>query len=246
VSLVTGAATSDRVNFGNPAELNNLAAFTVGGWYYPTTLTNLRRLVVKGGFWALRLTGTSGNLIGEVPRATTSGSATTNNTPFSATNSWRFVALTWDIAASPTLRIFAGSLSSPVAECTYSAQASGSGAQSDDSAAQLIWANNAGATNAFQGRNGVGFLYDRVLSLGEMRQQQFAPYRAPSCQLFCHFGWSGVSTQADLSGNANHGTITGGSLGPHVPLGPAFGHDYGYTPPTFDAGPALEYLFGGR
>lgn len=223
MSLTFGGATSDRVNHGAGSSHANLNPFTVWVWCYPTTLTGNKRLIGKVGGasfagWDMLL-GNSGAFGFELTRTTTL--AYTSNATQITINAWWFVAATLDLTASPPCKLYVGSLGTPVAEVSgYATSTAASGAQKDDSANALIVGNLPGATTAFQGKIAEAGVVSRVLTLGEMRSLQYRPRNMPNTVFFTHVGFNGTSTQADLSGNANNGTVTGASLGDgsHVPI----------------------------
>ena len=223
MALVFGGATSDRVDCGSAAGIDDLNPFTVMMWVYMTTFTSGRRLASKrnsGGSlgWAFALTGTN-NLICQVARATSPTDFRTNSAPL-ATNAWRFLAMVFDSAAAAgeAANIYSGTLSAIATECTYGTALDGSGAVAADAAQTFKWGNQMGDTVAFQGRIGPCCYVNRALTLGEIRSWQFRPRKISGAQIYMHLGFAGTGTQPDWSGNANNGTVTGATVGADVPL----------------------------
>jgi len=111
-------ASTHRVNHGSGTSLDDLSAFTWAFWVKVTTLTTLRYICAKGATTTkyLRLSGTGGNVDFLVDRATTDAQYITNDTPLSSTGSWKFIAVTYDAAATSSMHIYVGSLSSALVE----------------------------------------------------------------------------------------------------------------------------------
>jgi len=223
-ALTFGAATSDRVNHGSAASLDNLAALTAMAWVYPTTLTSSRTIISKyrGSSsigWRLALSGTGGDISLEWFRTGTDMNYITSDTPLAITNAWYFVAMTAD---STVGHIYTGTLTTPVVESSYGASTAGSGSPDADGARSLF-VGNVDATSptlAFQGRIAWAAVWNRVLTREEIQAQQFKPFCKSSdgCVLFTHLGWAGTGTQPDLSGSSNNGTVTGATVSDHVPI----------------------------
>lgn len=243
MALTFGGAISDRVDHGSAASLDDLDPYTYLLWVYPTTLTNNRGFVGKGNTTKnFKLNGTGGNLQIVVARATTSTSYITNDTPLSTLNKWYCIATSFESAAAAgeVVNIYSGDLSTTVAERTYGTSTDGSGAVTTDASASLIVGNNASGT-AFQGRIAVCLIWNRKLTLGEIKDQQFHPHKTSGCVLYSICGYNGTGTQADLSGSGNNGTVTGATQSDHVPLGPLFGFDLGYQGNFTAAAAATAY-----
>lgn len=227
MALTFGALTSDRVNCGSAAAIDDFAAFTMLTWCYPTALNDNRTLISKTGgpgtgkYLTAKLT--AGNLALTVDRATADGVYVTNDTPLSTLNKWYLVAATYDEAATPSIRIYVGDLAAIAVERTYGTATNGSGATGTDAANSLLIGNFSTNNLAWQGRIAVASYINRALTLQEIISWQFRPRVISGCLGLWQLGWNGVSTQPDYSGNANNGTVTGATVGDHVPLGPFFG-----------------------
>lgn len=231
MSLVFGALTTDRVNHGADTSLDDLDPFTYLMWVYPTTLTANRALMGKdagglnGRVLVVAGTGASSQLQGFVSRATTSSNYVTSLSVLT-TDAWHFVGMTFDsgAAAGQIINLYHGLRTTIVAEQGYSISTDGSGAVTSDAANGLCVGNIEDASAAFEGRVAWAGVWNRVLSLGEVRSQQFHPHVTSGCKLFCHYGWNGTGTQPNWAdtGSVNNGTVTGATVGAHVPLGPPF------------------------
>ena len=228
-ALTFGAATTDRVDIGAGSSLADLDPFTIFAWVFPTGTTANRAILGSRGQGAasvrqLRLNGSggsSGNLELRVTRATTSTSYITNTRPMNVSNTWVCVMATFDSAASPTGRIYTGTLAALLAEATYGTSTAGAGAVSAESSASHTWGNRdvGGFASAFQGRIACGLYLNRVLTLGEGLNLQFFPRLLANTKNFVLLGRNGVGTQPDLSGNGNNGTVTGATASNGPPLG---------------------------
>lgn len=213
-ALFFGAATSDRVDFGSPAALDNLLTLTYLVWCYPTTLNASRRFINKGigtrTQSSFHLIDTSGNIqylrgYSGTPGAFT---GTSSDTPL-ALNTWCFVGCVFNSGVSPQGKLYRGKLNAAAVECAYSAQTDGVGTPFDDSANSLFVGNAVTSSiTAFQGRIAWAAIWNRVLTLTEIQEQQFRPNISSGCVLFTRLGRS-TGTQVDESASALSGTVTG-------------------------------------
>lgn len=226
MSLIFGGATTDVVSVAAHASLNNLATKTVLLWVYVTTLTTNRAYWGKNTGNFFNHSGSTGNIRVGADRSSGDSNYITNNTPV-ALNTWTCVAFTYDNAATPPIHIYTGTVL-PLVEATYGTATDGSGSVVNDSGSAMLWGNRSAIDAAIQGRIAVGMMWNRVLTLGELRAQQFNPHMTAGCVDFKIFGFNGVDTQPDYSGNLNAGTVTGATVGPHAPLPPAFGFSGGW------------------
>ncbi len=238
MSLLFGGATSDRVSIAAAASINDLDPFTYLLWLYPTATTNARRIFQKalvgdtpGGYKFARLNGTggtSGNIEFTIKRATTDATRITNDRPLNAgLNAWVFLACGF-ASSVPEMHVWTGSLTALATENTYGTTNNGAGAVTGDNASDLVAGNYVTANQAFPGRIAVFAVFNRLLTLAEIRSWQFRPRKIDGCVLFYELGFNGTATQPDWSGNGNAGTVTGATIAAHVPLGPPFGFDAGW------------------
>jgi hypothetical protein len=121
---------------------------------------------------------------------------------------WQCVAFTYD--ETDGTRIFVGSGVSPMSEVLYASRAAGSGATEGDSANPLYFGNRDTHASAWIGQVEEQAHFGRRLSIDELRAwaREPAPWDA---RVYIHHGMSGpgIGTQIDLTGNGNHGTISG-------------------------------------
>lgn len=215
---LNAAATGDNCSFGTAASLDALDPVTIMLWVKPGTLTSSRLLWNKStSAKRLRLNGTGGNVEAIVNRATTNTDYITNNTPLSNTSEWAFVAVVINSAgaAGEVVNIYKGTDSAAVAECTYGTATDGSGAFTDDSASNF---QVAGGAAAMFGDYAAVHICAAALDAAAIEAQRAALSVLASTRLLAHMGYPDVNTNTDLSGNANHGTVTGMTFVAH----PAF------------------------
>ena len=236
-SLVFGAATSDRVNYGSGASMDDLTSHTVTMWVYLDSYVDGKTMFGKRANSPVssfknrfgletNATDTNGGLRVAFSQSTSGLTYRTGNAGITA-GKWWFLAYTYDSGATPRVHIYRGDLSTIVTETTYATAADGSGTYSTDASQSVIVGNTlnvAGAfADSFPGKISNVAYYNKVLSLAEIRMQQFRPHVTPNTVLFSYLGFTGTGTQPDWSGHQNAGTVTGATTTPHVPLGPAFG-----------------------
>lgn len=232
-ALVFATGTSDRVAIGNGPGVDPC---TVLAWVYPTATTTSRgvygsRANVAAGGSVLRIFfngtgGSAGNLRLGVQRATTNTDYITSDRPMNNTNTWVCVMVTFDSGASPTGKIYWGTMSALMAESTYGTSTAGAGAVAalDDGTNGATWGNRyaGGYAQGFPGRIGPCAIFNRVFTLAEGRLWQFYPRLLSGVQAMHWLGHNGTGTQPDRSGNGWAGTVTGATAG----NGPPLGHPY--------------------
>lgn len=237
MALTFGGATTDRVDCGHTSPINDLTTFTILAWVFVTTRTSGRSFFTKGntggaGVVTFSLSGTSGAIQSTISQSTSPTVFISSSTPV-ATNTWTYVAATYDVGASPRQHIYSGTLTAEATEVTYSSSADGSGTKTAEGAVNgLVWGNNLNGASAYaralQGKMARCQYYNRVLTLGEILVQQFRAKPTNGCVNYLELGFNGTSTQPDWSGNNTNGTVTGATQSDGAPLGPPFGTDIGF------------------
>lgn len=240
MSITLGGATSDRIDHGSSSTIDNvLTAFTTLMWVYPTTISDNR------GFWSIllnsgtsdhRLTfsGTSGFLRTRISEGASATNYITNNNALSI-NGWYCVALSYEASGTGRAKIFVGTLTSKLTQCTYSTATDGTGASMDAHSSNSLIVGNRFVTGAyvqaFQGSISKLLFWSRRLSDDEIYSQQFVHRPTENCILYSEYGYNGTGSQPDWSGNLNNGTVTGGSRSAHVPINTnTFLQEYSYIP----------------
>lgn len=214
MALLFGAATTDRVSIPGAASINDITTLTMCAWIYPTAVTG-GRIWSKGSTAQKRLNQDAGGALSTTITRTSDSSFV--STTLLVLNTWQFVVVTYSEAAG--VRGYLGNLSKPVEEMSYSSTVVGSGATGTESAGAMNWGNRQGSNSAWtSGAIEVGAYFNRVLSLTEMRLMQEymrlrTPKGLPGCVSLHKLGYfEGTGVQYDLSGQNNHGTVTGATL----------------------------------
>ena len=230
MSLLFDGGDADKVDLGTDASLELDTVATILLWTRPTVLpdSTLRFLFSKGPVAtndiAFNSSGGINALVMQRDRATTNSScqADWSNVPHASANTWMFLAGQYDANGSDAdQRIFGGNLTNPADEVsTYVSQAVGSGALSSLSGLSAQIGNTDSGSFSWPGEIAWVYVWNRILSLSEIRFQQFRPAFDTGCVLLMHCGGpgNGVGTQVDLSGQGNDGTITGATQGSLIPL----------------------------
>lgn len=216
VALNFTSASSDRVTIASNSTIDNLNNFTYIAWVYPTTsggateeiiakqstVSNGKRLRIQAG----------GSINLRASRATTamnvsSGSTSTVNYVI---NEWNIIAGVRDGADTQNGRIYIGTATTTIREVdAYITANNGSGAATSEAGTPLYISNNGAFASSFGG--GIAFVgvWNRALTLAELKAQQFFPHRTAGNVVFMFLGFNGTGTQPDWSGNGNSGTVTG-------------------------------------
>lgn len=229
MALVFGAANTDDVRIGGTS-LDNLAAFSMLFWIYPTTIGHQRRIWTKTDLKQIEIRNSGGEtnkFTVYFARDTTYAVTSVANNTLVA-NTWQCIGVTYD--STDGIRVFVGSLTSPIAEVTYTTQDVGSGANTDDSTNDIALGNlGPSGTSSFQGRMEVYKHFNTRMTLAELRRHQFHDIPASNCLLHWRLGYSGTTTQVDWSGTGNAGTISGPTIGAGLPI-PYRRHGQIYVP----------------
>jgi len=241
MALTFGTATSDRLTCGSGASIDTLDPFTYLTWVYPTTITSGRIHGFHKGTSPItrarfRLDNASGHMSVFVQRAGVDLSYIANNEPL-VVNAWQFAAATFNSAAAvgSIAHIYRGTLSAAAVEVTYGTKTDGDGARNNDGANDLQIGNSNNTTLALQGRIAVVAYLAQEMTLPQIISWQWRPRSTATTKLFIILGSAAAaSVQPDWTGNANNGTPTGLAMADHVPLGPWFGHQFGW-PGAFTA-----------
>ena len=232
------ANSTDRVDCGSAAILDGIDVGTTIVWERPTTLATRNVIWDKtdpgteeGMFFAHDVSiGT--RFAFQRDRATAALLAVAG-VDVVTLDAWNFLAARWDTGGvDGDQQLFHGDLTTIVTEISsYSFQTVGSGFPSSHAAGSFVIGNRGDGTPLFREADGdvaVVAIWNRRLSLGEIRAQQFHPHVTVNCRGFWYLGFNGTGTQPDLSGTGNNGTVTGATVADHVPLGPSFGYDFNW------------------
>lgn len=207
MSIAYGSTNSHRLAIAAATNINDLKAWTHLAWLRPGSFAGGPRIWSKQSSSGQRHAAsinTTGTLSFDAQRATTDATSTSSTALI--LSFWQCVAFTYD--ETDGVRSFIGSDDNPVAEVLYSSRAVGSGGTEVDAANPLYFANRDTFLSAFVGQIEEQAHFGRRFSLLEIQEWADNPYPVGAAVHILH-GQNGTGTQIDLSGNNNHGTLTG-------------------------------------
>lgn len=208
-SLTFGALTTDNVAIAPSPFINDLETKTFIFWFYPTTVSGrlLFRASAAGNDLIEFLAGIN---VSFVNRQTGTTQVTTTTDAPMVTNAWQFLAFTYDSGATPKGHIYYGTTSNIATE-RAATQTNGTGTKSPDNPNSLYVSSNAGASASVIGQISFFGMWNRVLNLQEIQDQQFSPHVTNGCVVMHFYTGSPNNTSPvqDLSGKGNTGTPTG-------------------------------------
>jgi hypothetical protein len=212
MSLRYGAVNSDRLTIAASGTVNSLTAWTNIGWFRPSGfggggLRMWAKQSSSGGRHAGAIGNSAGVLTHDAQRATTDAGATSSTALL--VDTWQCVAFTYD--ETDGTRIFIGTHNDPMSEVLYSSRTVGSGATEADAGNPLYFGNRDTLNAAFLGQIQEHAHFGWRMSLDEMQAWQRDPSPV-GARVFIVHGQNGTGTQTDLTGNANHGTVTGATV----------------------------------
>ena len=231
-------ASTEYINCGSASMLDDLTTYSFVCWVKPTVAFAAvdTRWIYKKGDWgnghdgfALDINATPDVVLMQFrQRATTPLNVQSIQTANLAVNKWSFLASSINLNGVDTDQyLYIGYLNTIVSEVgAYALRGVGSGTPVTNAAQNFILGNNNAFTEPTDGAVGIAMIFNKQLSLGELRTLQFRPIPISGCLGF----WvlHGTGTQPDLSGNGNNGTVTGATITDHIPIGPPFGFDMGW------------------
>ncbi len=216
-------ASGQYVDCGSGASLDDLAAtggaLTAWAWVYRTADGDNQSVITKDNAypsgWGIVITNGSGGegsiqgFVGWDGGQTVSAISDSSNVV--ALNTWTFIAMVYDNAASPKCTVYRGTMGLLVAEVTgYYQNPAPTGSVVSDASANLYVGNLQRSTlYPLLGRIGPCGVFNRALTVGELQQIQFSKrMNRAGGVLVGRAGENGTSTQPDWSGNGNTGTVT--------------------------------------
>jgi len=157
----------------------------------------------------------------EVPRFTTTANAFVSGANlFPSSDVWTFVGITY--SESDGVRIYRGTLSTPMVELSYVSRTVGVGATLACDGNLIIGNRSASSTLAPRHNIAHVSLWDQILTVEHMNLLRIFPYAAAhrfsvggtvvNLKSYHPLTESAVATALDHSGNGNNGTVTGMSL----------------------------------
>ena len=218
------AAGDEYIDHGNASSLNNLDAMTMITVFAPqAAVAAFARMFYKSGNFQAEL-ATDESVVFARARATTATALHGPASMLPTAGEHCILAMIDDDGVTP--RMYFAQYPTVIAEVgSYQAQTTGSGLPTDDSASVFAFGARPGGTRHCNWHVSYLWLYNVVLSVGEILQHQFSPRTLlPNCVL--KTAYFDTVSLGDLSGNGNNGTL---NLTPdtvdHVPLSPPFGLD---------------------
>lgn len=223
-SLEITDTSTDRIECGSDAVVDDVDPGTLMLWVYATSIANDQSYLAK--------TETSGSYQGTVfsqsvlsrVRLTidrsTSDLIVTAPDNTAVANTWQFLAVRWDLSgAAADQEIFVGTLTSAATEvASYPVQQVGSGSRVSDAARTLTIGNISGGQTwgALPGYFAHVQIESVRLTDAQIRAQQFHPHITPTTVFYYSPGWGGAGVSA--SGVVQTCTGTGTNTAQHVPL----------------------------
>lgn len=216
---------SNRIDLGDNVQQRSLSTFTYIAWVKPTSyaanyIVSKRNDALSNGHRFIF--ASPGFLRLGVDRATTDVNYIASSRAVEL-NVWNCVAVSFDINATPTTRLYRGSATTTIDLATNSTATNGAGALVGDSGISLNIGNVSTTNSSLRGTMGPVGMFNRVLSLGEIRSWCYFPRVMSGSIGFYRLGFTGLSTQTDWSGLGLNGTITGATTTPDAPLRSPFG-----------------------
>ena len=228
--LVGGASrdfngTTDLINIGSAANLDNHTALTYTAWVYVEGggENNLGEIYTKspagGTTKQFRIENRGGaEQTNSLDMAiVTSGTsrqarAATDSLSF---NAWHFVVTNWPGSSAPKLFIDG-------AEPPYATQTNGTGTDTSEANDSGIIGNRGNADRTFDGQMAYVSIHNASLSVVEQEELRYHALSIPNGIVAALPLWGNASPEVDLSGTGNAGTLTGtaeSANGPPVMIG---------------------------
>lgn len=237
-------SSTDVVNHGRVAAVDNLTVFTLAIWVKPNTVAASDRrwflktnAAISTGGWFLGMRAADGT----APRINilyaTANAVANANAGYLKANVWSFVVATFDGSAAP--KIYVGYLNVSATEVSYSSTAAPSGAHKDDSANSIGVGNpydaNGANVSCADGEIAFAAISNVVLTIAEIQRLQRdslawvnkttdVPYLR-GVQFICHEGMPemGKGLQRDWGPNGLHGAVVQSTgikqnFGPYMPV----------------------------
>lgn len=220
-------AANRKIVVPNSATLSGMTEFSKIIWVLPLDTPLKDDGIIyredSGGALAIRLiVDNSGFMQYFVARDTDFGFKVNSSLPLTV-GAVSCIGITFD--TTDNLDMYIGGPNTDLASPTFSSDTDGAGALSDhDGLLTLGNSEDNQATRFFTGAQSVFKLYNKRLTLDEMIIEQYRHSNIANRVLAFDIGRNvSGSTQGDLSGNGNDGTITGAVDTAHAPIRPISG-----------------------
>lgn len=219
----------------NQAAIDSLTSFTTMSWATRSAKSSLQRLWVKHTLNddnTFRRGAAEDDLAMVVQQSGSISQWESSGGVIPTLSTWYCMATYYDQSATPTSRIYVGTLTTPLAEVAAytAASTSGSGSKTTENSGDLRIGNRNGNDRSWAGDIAIHHLEAGILTLGEMQSWQFRPRPLLDTRWFGHLGFNGALISPNLCGSgAGGGTFSGSGTATgvvsHVPLGPYSGFD---------------------
>ena len=224
-------ATTDKVTVANPYTIESGSAFTFCEWVLQRGAPANGQGTGKLGSSAIDLFVFFTNWFCEVPRFTTTANAFVSGANlFPSSDVWTFVGITY--SESDGVRIYRGTLSTPMVELSYVSRTVGVGATLACDGNLIIGNRSASSTLAPRHNIAHVSLWDQILTVEHMNLLRIFPYAAAhrfsvggggagtvvNLKSYHPLTESAAATALDHSGNGNNGTVTGMALAADPPF----------------------------
>lgn len=217
-ALFYGPTTSDGINFGSAAAVDDLESWTSLSVYHNNSNTNANCLISKNSStvgWDVQNAG-SGNMRVAWNRATTDMTFVTLDTPIKQITTW-YVVAAWADRIAATAGMAIAQFGRPVVWQRGTLTA-GSGTFSSDAAQALRVGQGQGGTRALQGRLALSALFEGVMALRHINEFFRSPFIDADTRLF-FIPRHGLDAFIDESGTNANGALIGGSSTVKIQVG---------------------------
>lgn len=218
---------TDYMTFTWPAALD-VSSWTMMGWFKLSTVQEGHVLRCGSGATQIELFAGPWSALDEMELYRWySGDefiATSSNANLT-TGVWYFMVFQ---LSSLTPKLFLGTLTTPAAELTYTAQTSGSSVRNLSGGTTYLTNKDASDATRLPCSIASFHVCSSALTLAEIIDQQYRPAVRSDSELFILPGLHGTAVP-DLSGNGISITVNGMTVTDHIPLGPPFGWDQSFA-----------------
>ena len=215
-------ASNRRIDISSAASIEGMTEFSVLMWIYADATAKDDGLFYRvnasnGSVYRFIYEDTSGNIQFAVWQTNADIDYVITNDGAGAAGSWKCVAGTFD--TTNETQIYSGDLTTPLSEASYGTTYSGGSGGLATHDGTLTVGNNSfvQSTRFFDGRIAIFKHFSSRLTLAELIMQQYTFAPRSDMNVFMQMGRSGTTTQIDLSGDSNNGSITGATVADHVP-----------------------------
>jgi len=243
--------STDNVNYGSASQFDDVSVGTIMAWVRPTDFSSdahIQAILTKNRLpFRFYVDDFNGSLRFSIGKSGPNNviAAVESTLAGWGINRWLFAAVVFEFDNMAQSRLYSGNLGIIALEATsYSARTNGSGSRSGDASFDLQVGNAADTQGNFLDEIAyIHYVVGRKLTLPEIQEEQFHPHPVPGTQILSIFD-EGGRLVTDLSGNNNHGLITGATYVP-ADLGPVtFRDDLRPLPirrKLFNAAPAAVF-----